>query len=146
MTFFLRSVDPVRTKPVGSWTVPRYVRPSCREQIDVVVLDAHYRQALAVMRSLGHSGINIGAVACRSEAEWAPAFKSHWCRLRAVVPDFADGYVDGVVALLDEFPAQTARSKPRVHLGAPREAHRGGAPNVPSVSLRSRTRYRLSKS
>jgi hypothetical protein len=75
----------------------------------VLVLDAHFRQALAAMRSLSRSGINIGAVACKSEAAWAPALKSHWCRLSAVVPDFAedaDTYVDAVIGLLDEYPAR----------------------------------------
>jgi predicted ATP-grasp superfamily ATP-dependent carboligase len=73
------------------------------------VLDAHQRQALAAMRSLSRSGIAVGAVACSSEAAWAPALKSRWCRLEAIVPDFdedADSYVDAVVALLDEHPAR----------------------------------------
>jgi len=80
-----------------------------RSQIDVLVLDAHYRQALAAVRALGRAGIAVGAVACQSEASWAPALKSRWCRFAATVPDFGhkgDGYVDAVLRLLDEHPVR----------------------------------------
>jgi predicted ATP-grasp superfamily ATP-dependent carboligase len=61
------------------------------------------------MGSLSRSGIDVGAVACRAEAAWAPALKSRRCRLNAVVPDFvedADSYVNAIVALLDEHSAR----------------------------------------
>jgi predicted ATP-grasp superfamily ATP-dependent carboligase len=73
------------------------------------VLDAEHRQALTTMRSLSRSGIDVGAVACISEALWAPAFKSRWCRFSAAVPDFdkdADAYVDAIADLLDKHPAR----------------------------------------
>jgi predicted ATP-grasp superfamily ATP-dependent carboligase len=93
----------------GSWIVRSHVPIGQPGPVEVLVLDAHYRQALAAMRSLSRSGIHVGAVACRSEAAWAPAFKSRWCRLSAVVPDFdedADSYVDALLAFLDEYPAR----------------------------------------
>jgi predicted ATP-grasp superfamily ATP-dependent carboligase len=76
---------------------------------EVLVLDAQHRQSLATMRSLSHSGIAVGGVACRASADWAPAFRSRWCRLRAIVPDFQDdpnGYADAIVNLLDAYPAR----------------------------------------
>jgi predicted ATP-grasp superfamily ATP-dependent carboligase len=82
---------------------------SQNRQIEVFVLDAHFRQALAAMRSLARGGVRVGAVACRSWASWAPAFKSRLCSFAAVVPDFTDdpeGYVDALRALLDEYPAR----------------------------------------
>lgn len=93
----------------SSWTARSHGPSGQRAQVEVFVLDAHHRQAVASMRSLSRSGIDVGAVACRSVAAWAPALKSRWCRLSAVVPDFvedADSYVDAVIALLDEYPAR----------------------------------------
>jgi predicted ATP-grasp superfamily ATP-dependent carboligase len=93
----------------AKWTARSHGRASRPAQIEVLVLDADYRQALAAMRSLSRSGIDVGAVACKSEAPWAPALKSRWCRMSAVVPDFAedaDTYVDAVIGLLDEYPAR----------------------------------------
>jgi predicted ATP-grasp superfamily ATP-dependent carboligase len=97
-----------RTPRAAFVTLPTRVRMSQNRQIEVLVLDAHFRQALAAMRSLARAGVQVGAVACHSEA-WAPAFKSRWCSFAAVVPDFADdagGYVDALGALLDEYPAR----------------------------------------
>jgi predicted ATP-grasp superfamily ATP-dependent carboligase len=91
------------------WTITTRARPGWRAGAEVLVLDAHYRQSLAAMRSLSRSGIGVGAVACGSRGTWAPALHSHWCRLGAVVPDFrggADHYVDAIIALLDEYPAR----------------------------------------
>ena len=76
---------------------------------EVLVLDAQHRQSLATMRSLTRSGITVGGVACRAAADWAPALRSRWCRLRAIVPDFQDdpdGYADAIVNLLDAYPAR----------------------------------------
>src|ERR1700722_16972684 len=92
-----------------AWSVQSHVSGESRAQAEVLVLDADFRQALAAMRSLSRAGVSVGAVACRSEAAWAPAFRSRWCRLSAVVPDFnedAEGYVDALLALLDERPAR----------------------------------------
>jgi predicted ATP-grasp superfamily ATP-dependent carboligase len=92
-----------------SWTVRSRGRAGPRAYVEVLVLDAEHRQALAAMRSLSRSGIGVGAVACASQAPWAPAFRSRWCRWSAVVPDFdedADSYVDALVDLLDEYPSR----------------------------------------
>jgi predicted ATP-grasp superfamily ATP-dependent carboligase len=58
--------------------------------VDVLVLDAQYRQALACMRAFGRAGLRVGAVVGESEAWWAPATRSRWCAAQAKVPDFAD--------------------------------------------------------
>jgi predicted ATP-grasp superfamily ATP-dependent carboligase len=76
----------------------------------VLVVDGQHRQALASTWSLARAGgIAVGAAACRSVAEWAPALRSRWCRLSAIVPDLEDGaggYVDAILEVLDEYPAR----------------------------------------
>jgi len=82
--------------------------PACRA-IDVLLLDAESRQTLACMRAYARGGLRVGAVACDSDAWWAPAFKSRWCSQSAVVPHYArdaDGYVDALLELLDRQPIQ----------------------------------------
>jgi len=84
-------------------------RPGGKESADALVLDAQFRQSLAVMRSLSRSGIKVGAVACKSEARWAPALKSRWCQQQSIVPDLegnSKAFGDAVLALLDEQPAR----------------------------------------
>ena len=76
--------------------------------IDVLVLDAQYRQALSTMRTLSRRGLRVGAVACQSDVRGALAFSSRWCRFRSVVPDFSTdpaGYADALLRVLDEHPA-----------------------------------------
>jgi predicted ATP-grasp superfamily ATP-dependent carboligase len=84
-------------------------RPESGASAEVLVLDAQFRQSLAAMRSLSRSGIRVGAVVCKSEARWAPALKSRWCRHQWIVPDFQDdarAYGDAVLELLDRHPAR----------------------------------------
>jgi predicted ATP-grasp superfamily ATP-dependent carboligase len=74
--------------------------------VDVLLLDAQYRQALATMRAYASVGLRVGAVACQSEAWWAPSMKSRWCARAASVPDFTDdrdAYVDAVLAVVKEW-------------------------------------------
>lgn len=95
----------VAEKPVTT-TVPRRENGA---SADVLVLDAQFRQSLAVMRTLSRSGIRVGGVACTSEARWAPALKSRWCCQQSIVPDFEDNaraYGDAVLELLDRHPAR----------------------------------------
>jgi len=61
------------------------------------------------MRSLSRAGVKVGAVACESEARWAPALKSRWCQQQSIVPDFEGNpraFGDAILALLDEQPAR----------------------------------------
>ncbi|HVA40998.1 MAG TPA: ATP-grasp domain-containing protein [Candidatus Binataceae bacterium] len=72
--------------------------------IDVLVLDAQYRQSLACMRVFGRRRLTVGAVACESES-WAPSFKSRWSSLNATVPGFVrdeNGYLDELTRLIDK--------------------------------------------
>ena len=94
--------------PIRTPQVARSRKAADGRPIDVLVLDAEYRQALAAMRSLARSGMKVGSVVCASDENEALAFRSRWCRLRAVVPDFAQdatGYADAIIALLDQHPA-----------------------------------------
>ncbi len=78
-------------------------------QLDMLLLDAQYRQTLACMRVYARSGLRVGAVVCAPDAWWAPSTRSRWCSLSAVVPDFAQdagSYVDALLVLLDEHPAR----------------------------------------
>ena len=78
-------------------------------EIDVLALDGQYRQALAAVRSLARSGLNVAVVAGAADAGWAPALRSRWRRISAIVPDFdvdPDGFVDAVLGLLDQYPAR----------------------------------------
>jgi predicted ATP-grasp superfamily ATP-dependent carboligase len=79
----------------------------------VLVLDAENRQALACLRVFGRAGLGVGAVACRSNASWAPGLRSRWGSLNAVLPDFADdgdAYVDALLELLARYPARVVIS------------------------------------
>ncbi|MGH2345187.1 MAG: ATP-grasp domain-containing protein, partial [Chloroflexota bacterium] len=76
-------------------------------RIDVLLLEGHYRQALACMRTYGRFGLRVGAVVCESEAWEASNLKSRWCSLSAVLPDFTDRAAEfgsALLTLLDEHP------------------------------------------
>lgn len=93
----------------GSLSSPGRLSSTSSQPLDVLVLDAQNRQSLACMRTFAHTSMRVGAVACASEAAGAPAFRSRWCRLRAVVPDFAqdaNAYVEGLLALLRQHPTR----------------------------------------
>ncbi len=77
-------------------------------RVDVLLLDAEYRQTFAAMCAYVRDGLRVGVVACESEAWWAPSLKSRHCQMRAVVPDFGvdpHAYVDALAELLDQRPA-----------------------------------------
>ena len=89
-------------------TFSRTAGRSSRPSIDVLVLDAQFRQALSTLRTLSRAGLQVGAVACQTDVEGAIAQRSCWCKLAAAVPDFAidpDGYLEGLLALLEDRPA-----------------------------------------
>ena len=81
-------------------------RAGRKRPIDVLLLDAQYRQALTCMRVYAQSGLAVSAATSVSESVWAPSFRSRWCAASATLPDLADGdsYVDGVLAILDAMP------------------------------------------
>jgi predicted ATP-grasp superfamily ATP-dependent carboligase len=71
--------------------------------LDVLLLDAQYRQALTCLRVYGRAGMRLGAAACRSDLVRATAFHSRWCSLSSVLPDLAgdaEDYVDSVLELI----------------------------------------------
>ena len=87
-----------------NYTARRWAPGKATPKIDVLLLDAQFRQTLACMRDYARAGLGVGAVACESEAWWAPSFRSRWCLLRATVPDpecRPDEYVDAVLSLVD---------------------------------------------
>jgi predicted ATP-grasp superfamily ATP-dependent carboligase len=74
--------------------------------VEVLLLDAQYRQALACMRSYGRADLRVGALACESEAYWAPAIRSRWCAEHGILPDFADdesAYQVGLLNVVQEW-------------------------------------------
>src|SRR6266699_3403649 len=76
-------------------------------ELDVILLDAEHRQSLAAMRVYARAGLTVGAVACESEAWWAPSLRSHACSMRAIVPDLgsdANAYVNALLDMLNEHP------------------------------------------
>ena len=95
--------------PEAAARLPRiHRRAASPAHLDVLLLDAQYRQTLACMRVYARSGLRVGTAVCEPDAWWAPSTRSRWCSLSAVVPDFAQGadaYVDALLALLDEHPA-----------------------------------------
>lgn len=77
--------------------------------LDVILLDAHYRQTVATMRAYGRAGLRVGALACEQEFSWAPALKSRWCSLAASAPDYTvdpDGYVDVLLRFVKDTSAR----------------------------------------
>jgi predicted ATP-grasp superfamily ATP-dependent carboligase len=80
-----------------------------RTALDVLLLDAEYRQTLAALRAYTRMGLSVGVVASAGEASGAPSFASRYARVRAIVPEFAtdpDGYVDALLELLELYPAR----------------------------------------
>ncbi len=67
---------------------------------DVLLLDAHLRQAIVAIRSLGRHGL---AVAAMNPLTTVPAFSSRWCRRGIVCPheDATEGYAGALERLLD---------------------------------------------
>ncbi len=79
-----------------------------RGALDILLLDAEYRQTLAALRVYSAMGLKAGVVATAIEASGAPAFATRYARVCAIVPDFAanpEGYVDALLELLDLYPA-----------------------------------------
>jgi hypothetical protein len=72
----------------------------------VLILDAASRAALVSARACGMSGLRVRA-AESSDFRNVPTFGSRWCELRAVLPgrDRPDRYIDGLLELLDQYPA-----------------------------------------
>jgi predicted ATP-grasp superfamily ATP-dependent carboligase len=78
--------------------------PRATAGFDALVLNAHQRQALVAVRSLGRRGLRVAAV---DTVDKAPAFSSRWCHRGFVFP-VADG-TDSYLALLEEvLPFSTA--------------------------------------
>ena len=66
-------------------------RPMVRtcQELDVLLLEGYYRQALACMRTYGRMGLRVGAVVCETAGgQSTPNLRSHWCTQNAVLPDF----------------------------------------------------------
>src|SRR5260370_20206151 len=104
-----RTVETVTDDPSPSVRLSvqdRATSPSS-SHIDVLVLDAHNRQAVSCARVYGRRGLGVGLVGCEQDATAPiPAFASQWCSVRAVVPDFtthADAFVDALMALIGRY-------------------------------------------
>jgi predicted ATP-grasp superfamily ATP-dependent carboligase len=74
----------------GGKLVPSNEGPS--EGFDVLVMDAHMRQSLAAVRSLGRAGLRVATAECFAECDPALsplAFRSRYARASIVLPSFA---------------------------------------------------------
>src|SRR5512132_1214696 len=71
-----------------------------RVTYDVLLLDAHLRQAIVAIRSLGRRGL---AVAALNSIAAVPAFSSRWCRqgILCAHEDATEGYAGALERLLD---------------------------------------------
>jgi hypothetical protein len=59
------------------------------QELDVLLLEGYYRQALACMRTYGRLGLRVGAVGCEAAGgQGTPNLRSHWCAMSAILPDF----------------------------------------------------------
>lgn len=103
-------VQPVGPTPSGQGTTRTTVVIRERQAngrtgpLDVVVLDAQTRHALATVRELGRAGLRVGAAAT---VRGISTFASRWCQVGALLPGFIDhpqGYGDGLMALLGLHP------------------------------------------
>jgi predicted ATP-grasp superfamily ATP-dependent carboligase len=95
--------------PSANVAAPARPDQAAEQPLDVLLLDAQNRQALACLRAYARAGLRVGALACVSDAAGAPSFRSRWCALQAVAPDFAtnaDAYVDALVEFLREHPTR----------------------------------------
>lgn len=74
-----------------------------RNHYDVLVLDAHTRQALVTVRSLGRKGLRVAALANSNTP--APAFSSRWCMFRIISPaqEGSDDYLRFLRTLLNTY-------------------------------------------
>src|SRR5258708_15022842 len=113
MMLFRAGAQPVRPAATAPAVIGRMIQEPNKARdvhdLDVLLLDAENRQSLAAMRAYARAGLTVGAAACESEAWWAPSFRSRWCSLRATLPELttdAEGYVKGLLTLLDEHPAR----------------------------------------
>jgi predicted ATP-grasp superfamily ATP-dependent carboligase len=79
-------------------------------RLDAMVLDADERQSLVTVRSLGRTGLRVGAF---DDTPYPPAATSRWCSARRRLPDGADSwrYLDAVLDLVH-------RHRPRVVFSA----------------------------
>lgn len=70
---------------------------------DALVLDAHLRQSLVTVRSLGKRGMHVAALEVENEALHLPTFASRWCSEAFVAPAYgqaSEQYVAYLEALL----------------------------------------------
>ena len=69
---------------------------------NALITDAHLRQSLVTVRSLGRRGLSVAALATSTDV---PAFSSRWCDYGFVCP--AEQGTDAYVAYLEELLART---------------------------------------
>src|SRR6266516_7107533 len=72
---------------------------------DALVLEAHLRQSLVTVRSLGSRGLRVAAL---ETFDGVPAFSSRWCHQKAICPsdDGTNEYVRSLEQVLDSTGAR----------------------------------------
>jgi len=75
------------------------------KEYDALILDAHLRQSLVSVRSLGRRGMRVAALEGENKATHLPTFASRWCQEAFIAPSYEqspDAYVEYLEHLLDE--------------------------------------------
>jgi predicted ATP-grasp superfamily ATP-dependent carboligase len=102
----LRALSPLPSSP------PAYRllgRPASPASLDVILLDAQERQAVANARSLRREGLRVGVAACAPLADRAPGLRTRSRDLAAVLPGLArdpGDFVDALQQLVEDTGAR----------------------------------------
>jgi predicted ATP-grasp superfamily ATP-dependent carboligase len=91
------------------------LRPVSAPRVDALVVDAALRQALVCTRSLGRAGLAVGLLETRPAV---PAFRSRWCAVNGVVPDYGPHPDDFVEAVVERAQRHGARALFASHDGS----------------------------
>ncbi|MBO0793053.1 MAG: ATP-grasp domain-containing protein [Ktedonobacteraceae bacterium] len=89
---------------VRTRNIPYEKRYDRLKAYDALILDAHLRQSLVTVRSLGRRGLHVAALEMESKAAHLPTFASRWCQESFVAPSYEqvpDRYATYLQHLLD---------------------------------------------
>ncbi len=86
-----------------------HAHEGAKSTCDVLVLDAHLRQSLVTIRSLGRRGLRVAAL---ETADGVPAFSSRWCQhaFSIVAEEGTEAYLTQLEKVLDQTGARVLLS------------------------------------
>lgn len=74
---------------------------------DALILDAHLRQSLVTVRSLGKRGLRVAALEAQNEGTHLPTFVSRWCQEAFIAPSYEhtsdqyEAYLESLLETMD---------------------------------------------